>query len=60
MMDLRFKDETGFVKLGIPGSDSAPSLSRFYLCVSVSKPGAHLPREPPGGTNLTVNLILQG
>lgn len=32
--DPRFKEETGFVIFGIPGSNSAPKLTESHLCVS--------------------------
>lgn len=34
--DLRFKEETGFVEFGIPGSHCAPKLTESHLCVSGS------------------------
>lgn len=33
-MNPRLKEETGFVKFGIPGSNSAPKLSEFHFSVS--------------------------
>lgn len=33
-MNPRLKEEAGFVKFGIPGSNSAPKLAEFHLSVS--------------------------
>lgn len=53
-MDPRFKEETGFVKFGIPGSNSAPKLTESHLCVS----GGTYPESHQEGHRS--NHILQG